>query len=106
MALPTDSHSQPQPDAGKAVEDTIEGCLARAAADRARAAMMDTQNGRGRLEASAPSWAARAAFLQQEADGFDSNRALAEAEWKAGEEAARFAPPDDGEAETPGSVPS
>ena len=97
MALPTSSHSPPSADGGKAVEDTIDGCLARAAADRARAAEMDTQNGRGRLEASAASWAARAAFLQQEVDGFDAKRALAVAEWKAGEYATRFAPPDDDE---------
>jgi hypothetical protein len=101
MAVP--NSPQPPADAGKAVEDTIDGCLARAAADRARAAAMDTQNGRGRLEASAASWAARAAFLQQEVDGFDAKRTLAEAEWKAGEYATRFAPPEDEEeaAETP-----
>ena len=103
MTFPTGSRSPPSADTGKAVEDTIEGCLARAAADRSRAAMMDTQNGRGRLEASAASWAARAAFLQQAADDSDANRALAVAEWKAGEDAARFAPPDD-EAEAPGSA--
>ena len=103
MTLPTGSRSPPSADTGKAAEDTIEGCLARAAADLARAAQMDTANARGRLEASAASWDARAALLQQMADDSEATRALAVAEWKAGEDAARFAPPDD-EAEAPGSA--
>jgi len=85
----------------KADEDTVAGCEGRAAADLGRAATMDTLNGRRRLEASAASWSARAALLQQAADGFDTDRALARAEWKAGEEAARHERPDD-EAEAPG----
>jgi hypothetical protein len=82
-------------DAGLAPEDSVAGCNARAAADLSRAAAMDTLNGRRRLEASASSWSVRAALLQRDADGFEAVRALAIAEWKEGEEAARYARPDD-----------
>ena len=55
MALPTSSRPQPLAAGGKAVEDTMEGCLARAAADLARAAGMDTRNGRARRLTYRPS---------------------------------------------------
>jgi hypothetical protein len=46
-------------------EDTEEGCRASAAADLARAAAMDTSQGRWRLEHSAASWTKRADLIKQ-----------------------------------------
>jgi hypothetical protein len=46
-------------------EDTEEGCRASAAADLARAATMDTSQGRWRLEHSAASWNKRADLIKQ-----------------------------------------
>ncbi|WP_129791875.1 hypothetical protein [Sphingosinicella sp. CPCC 101087] len=83
------------PHSDMAAEVSVAGCNARAAADRSRAATMDTANGRRRLEGSATSWAARAGLLQRDADGFEAVRAIARAEWKEGEEAARHVRPDD-----------
>jgi hypothetical protein len=46
-------------------EDTAAGCKALAASDHARAALMDTQNGRGKLQHSAARWEQRAELLQR-----------------------------------------
>lgn len=47
----------------KAAQDTAAGCRARAAADLATAATMDTVNGRQKLEHSASTWSARGDLL-------------------------------------------
>lgn len=47
----------------KAAQDTAAGCRARAAADLATAATMDTANGRQKLEHSATTWTARGDLL-------------------------------------------
>lgn len=49
--------------ASKAPHDTAAGCRARAAADLATAATMDTANGRQKLEHSATNWSARGDLL-------------------------------------------
>ena len=69
----------------KAAEDTAAGCREHAAADLTRAAQMDTANGRQRLEASAASWESRAASIEDLDDSSEARRALARAEWLAGE---------------------
>lgn len=69
----------------KAAQDTVAGCREFAAADLARASLMDTENGRRRLETSALSWTSRAQLIQRLDDSFDSRRALARAEWTDGE---------------------
>ena len=69
----------------RAAEDTAAGCREHAAADLVRAAQMDTTNGRRRLEASAASWENRAASIEDLDDSSEVRRALARAEWLAGE---------------------
>ncbi len=71
----------------KAVQDTAEGCRAYAAADVARASLMDTENGRRRLELSAATWLGRAHLLQRLDDSFDARQVIARAEWAQGEAA-------------------
>jgi hypothetical protein len=73
----------------KAVHDTAEGCRGLAVADLARAALMDTVNGRRRLESSALSWNSRADLIQRLDDSFDARQAAAAAEWQDGEAAAK-----------------
>ena len=69
----------------KAEEDTPAGCREYAAADLARASLMETTNGRRRLESSAQSWSNRADLLQQLDDGLEAQQALARTEWVDGE---------------------
>jgi hypothetical protein len=69
----------------KAVQDTVAGCRELAAADLARASLMDTTNGRQRLETSASSWTSRAEVIQRLDDSFDARQAVARAEWEDGE---------------------
>lgn len=71
----------------KAAQDTAAGCHELAAADLARASLMDTENGRRRLESSASSWTSRAQLIQRLDDSFEARRASARAEWAAGEAA-------------------
>ena len=71
----------------KAVQDTAEGCRAYAAADTARAALMDTENGRRRLELSASTWLTRSHVLQRLDDSYLARQAMARAEWTHGETA-------------------
>jgi hypothetical protein len=71
----------------KAVQDTVIGCRELAAADLARASLMDTANGRRRLESSALSWTSRAELIQRLDDSFEARQALARLEWEGGEEA-------------------
>jgi hypothetical protein len=88
MALPIDGPLPEQPRRGKpeaAPEDTIEGCEDRASADLARAAEMDTRNGRAGMERSARSWTDRAELLREERDSSAAHRAHLRAEWEAGE---------------------
>ena len=61
-------------------EDTIAGCEALAASDLSRAAAMDTQNGRLKLEHSAASWQERAAFLRRIEISFNKRKKLDAAE--------------------------
>lgn len=65
----------------KAVQDTAIGCRDHAAADLARAVLMDTENGRRRLEQSASSWLSRAQLIQGLDDSFNARQATARAEW-------------------------
>lgn len=78
----------------KLVQDTAAGCRELAAADLSRAALMDTANGRRRLETSASSWNSRADLIQRLDDGFAARQAVARAEWDDDEPApkARKAP--------------
>jgi hypothetical protein len=69
----------------KAVQDTAAGCRDFAAADLARAALMDTENGRRRFETSARSWGSRAEMIQGLDDSFAARHAAARAEWDAEE---------------------
>jgi hypothetical protein len=69
----------------KAVQDTVAGCREFAAADLARASLMDTTNGRRRLESSALSWTSRAEMIQRLDDSFDARQVIARAEWEDGE---------------------
>jgi hypothetical protein len=55
-------------------EDTEAGCRASAAADLARAAAMDTAQGRWRLEHSAASWVKRADLLKRMAASHEARR--------------------------------
>ncbi len=71
----------------KAVQDTVVGCRELAAADLARAALMDTANGRRRLEWSAQSWTSRAELIQRMNDSFEARQAIAVREWEDGEPA-------------------
>jgi hypothetical protein len=80
----------------KAVQDTAAGCRDFAAADLARASLMDTENGRRRLEVSAYSWTSRAQMIQRLDDSFDARRAVARAEWEDGENGEPVAPRLDG----------
>lgn len=73
----------------KAAQDTAAGCRDFAAADLARASLMDTENGRRRLETSALSWTNRAQLIQRLDESFETRRALAKAEWKDGESLTR-----------------
>ena len=82
-------YSQIPNPAQKAVHDTVEGCRGLALADLARAALMDTANGRRRLESSASSWNKRADFIQDLADNSEARQAVAAAEWNDGEAAAQ-----------------
>jgi hypothetical protein len=65
-------------------EDTVAGCEGRASADLARAAAMDTENGRLRMERSAKSWTERATLLEDE--GGEAHLAKLRAEWKDGDD--------------------
>jgi hypothetical protein len=65
------------------VVDTAAGCRDFAAADLARACLMDTSNARRRLESSALSWTNRALLIERPNDTFEQLRARAEAEWRA-----------------------
>jgi predicted RNA polymerase sigma factor len=69
----------------KAVQDTVLGCRGFAAADVARASLMDTANGRRRFETSATAWATRADMIQRLDESSNARRALARAEWAEGE---------------------
>ena len=69
----------------KAVQDTAAGCRDFAAADLARASLMDTANGRRRLEHSAMSWTSRALMIERLDDSFLARQAAARAEWEDGE---------------------
>ena len=71
--------------AQKAAQDTVAGCRELAAADLARASLMDTANGRRRLEFSALSWTSRAELIQRMDDSFEARQAVAKAEWNDGE---------------------
>jgi hypothetical protein len=83
----------------KAVQDTAAGCRELAAADLARASLMDTANGRRRLESSASSWTSRAQLIQRLDDSSEARRAIARAEWEDGEEVSkRRDDPETGEA--------
>ena len=73
----------------KPAEETVSGCRGLAEADLARAALADTANGRGRLEASAASWNSRADMIQEGEDSFAERQAEAKAEWADGEDSAR-----------------
>ena len=61
------------------------GCRELAAADLARASLLDTANGRRRLESSALSWTGRAELIQRSDDSHDARQAVARAEWEDGE---------------------
>jgi predicted RNA polymerase sigma factor len=74
----------------KAVQDTVIGCRENAAADLARAALMETANARRRLESSALSWTSRADSIQQLEDDSEIRKAVARAEWLDGEEASKL----------------
>ena len=65
--------------------DTPDGCRTRATADLASAVLMDTENGRRRLEHSAATWYARADLIQRLDDSFAARQAAAAAMWAAGE---------------------
>ena len=52
--------------------DTVAGCRDAATLDLAKAAIMDTANGRLRLEHSAASWTARGDLLQRLDEGWRS----------------------------------
>ena len=64
----------------KSPEDTIAGCRALAASDLAKAEVMDTVNGRERMELSAASWGQRADLLQRLETSFAKRKALDAAE--------------------------
>src|SRR3546814_18430447 len=49
----------------KAAQDTVAGCRELAAADLARASLMDPANGRRRTESSALRWRSRAKLIQR-----------------------------------------
>ena len=68
-------------------EETVAGCRDLATADLARAILMDTANGRKRLEASAASWSRRAESIQDFEDASEARLAIAKAEWDDGETA-------------------
>ena len=65
----------------KAVQDTVDSRRELAAADLARASLMDTENGRRRLESSALSGTNRAELIQRLDEGFEARRAIARSEW-------------------------
>ncbi len=69
----------------KAVQDTAAGCREQAAADLLRASLMETANGRRRLESSASSWMSRAQMLQDLDDSAAVRQAACRAEWEDGE---------------------
>jgi hypothetical protein len=69
----------------KAAQDTAAGCRDFAAADVARASLMDTANGRRRLETSARNWGTRADMIQGLDDRSFARHAIARAEWEAEE---------------------
>jgi hypothetical protein len=71
----------------KALQDTPDGCRELAVADLAKASLMDTANGRRRLETSAQSWTMRAELIEQLDDDFQTRKATARSEWE-GEELA------------------
>ena len=66
----------------KRPEDTIAGCEALAASDLLRAAAMETQNGRLKLQHSAASWQERADLLHRLETSFNKRKALDKAEWE------------------------
>ncbi|MDB5671493.1 MAG: hypothetical protein JWO25_2452 [Alphaproteobacteria bacterium] len=58
----------------KQPQDTIEGCRVRAAADRERAAAMDTHFGTVKLERSAAAWTERGDMLERLEASFEARR--------------------------------
>ena len=88
--LPEPAAQPPEP-VRKAAEETVQGCRDLAAADLARAALMDTANGRHRLENSASSWTNRADMIQDLQDSLEVRQAASRAEW-ADDETADDAP--------------
>lgn len=90
-----DTAAQPPEPVRKAAGDTVEGCRGLAAADLARAALMDTANGRHRLENSASSWTNRAEMIQDLQDSLEVRQAAARAEWE-DDEPARDVPEESG----------
>lgn len=68
-----------------AAQDTAAGCRKFAAADLARSALVDTENGRRRLETSSLSWANRALLIQRLDDSYEARRIVAKAERADGE---------------------
>ena len=63
----------------KSVHDTAAGCRGLAAADLARAALMDMPNRRRQLEISAQSWTSRAQLIEREEASFQARHAVAKA---------------------------
>ena len=84
----------------KAVHDSAAGCRELAAADLARASLMDTANGRRRLESSALSWTSRAELIEGLDDSFEARSAIAKAEWADGEAASKARMDPDASAES------
>ena len=64
-------------------QDTGAGCDALAASDLARAALMDTENGRLKLQNSAESWQQRAELLHRLEAGEKTRKASDKSEWEA-----------------------
>ena len=82
----------------KAVHDSAAGCRELAAADLVRASLMDTANGRRRLESSALSWTSRAELIEGMDASFEARNAIARAEWQDGEAASKARRDPDGSA--------
>jgi hypothetical protein len=66
-------------------EETVAGCRELAVADLARALLVDTANGRQRLETSAACWTSRAESIQDFQDASEARLAIAKSEWDDGE---------------------
>lgn len=82
--LPLAIEERVMKDAKLPAEDSVAGCEGRASDDLARAADMDTENGRRRMERSAKSWAARATLLEGESG--EAHLAKLRAEWAEGDD--------------------